>query len=214
MGFAAISLIREGISSLEIGPTQSGSISATLGILAAVVVVKAALFTICYKLRSVSSSCAALAVDHLNDVVSNSATLIAVGLASAYPIVWWLDPAACIILSAIMLFVWAYAGREQALLLTSTIATPSQLSNITYIAFHTKAIIFVDTVMAYSVGSRLQVEVDIGLERDMPLFQAHDIGEALTLRLEKLDDVERAFVHLDFEFEHKRSIEHVDPYTM
>jgi divalent metal cation (Fe/Co/Zn/Cd) transporter len=67
--------------------------------------------------------------------------------------------------------------------------------------------------MAYYVGARLQVEVDIVLPAKLPLNKAHDIGEALTLRLEALDDVERAFVHLDTEWDHMRAIEHVDPYS-
>lgn len=41
------------------------------------------------------------------------------------------------------------------------------------------------------------------LPKDMPLHQAHDIGESLQFRIEDLDEVERAFVHLDFETGHK-----------
>ena len=37
----------------------------------------------------------------------------------------------------------------------------------------------------------------------MPLSEAHDIGEALQNKLEKLEEVERAFVHLDFEGFHR-----------
>ena len=33
--------------------------------------------------------------------------------------------------------------------------------------------------------------------------EAHAIGESLQNKLEKLPEVERAFVHLDFECEHK-----------
>lgn len=214
MGFAAISLIREGIESIGLGPVAApnGSMPITLGILAAAVVLKSSLLFFCWRLRTVSASCGALALDHLNDIVSNSATLLAVGIAEAYPVVWWLDPVACIGLSVIMLIVWSHTGREQALLLTSTVATPAQLSRLTYMAYISGSE-FVDTVIAYSVGSRLQVEVDIGLSRDMPLHKAHDIGEALSLRIEALGEVERAFVHLDTEFEHKRSIEHICPYS-
>ena len=51
--------------------------------------------------------------------------------------------------------------------------------------------------------------MDIVLPRDMPLREAHDIGESLTLELEKaVDGVERAFVHLDFESTHSPMIEH------
>lgn len=49
----------------------------------------------------------------------------------------------------------------------------------------------------------LSQQVDIELPEDLPLKEAHTIGETLQINLEKLPDVERAFVHLDFECEHK-----------
>ncbi|CAF1671056.1 unnamed protein product, partial [Adineta ricciae] len=42
----------------------------------------------------------------------------------------------------------------------------------------------------------------------MPLSEAHDIGAELQTQLEEIDDVERAFVHLDFEFTHMPASEH------
>jgi divalent metal cation (Fe/Co/Zn/Cd) transporter len=50
------------------------------------------------------------------------------------------------------------------------------------------------------------VEVDIVLDGDMRLREAHDIGESLQIKLEALDLVDRAHVHLDFETTHE--IEH------
>ena len=44
--------------------------------------------------------------------------------------------------------------------------------------------------------------------QDMSLDEAHDIGEALQLKLENLDRVDRAFVHLDYECIHHPSVEH------
>jgi divalent metal cation (Fe/Co/Zn/Cd) transporter len=40
----------------------------------------------------------------------------------------------------------------------------------------------------------------------MPLREAHDIGEALQEKLERLPEIERAFVHLDYEFTHSLSM--------
>ena len=42
----------------------------------------------------------------------------------------------------------------------------------------------------------------------MTLKQAHDIGEPLQNKLERLDRVERAFVHIDYESEHDPKTEH------
>lgn len=46
--------------------------------------------------------------------------------------------------------------------------------------------------------------VDIALPGDMQLHQAHDIGTDLQIKLEALPEIERAFVHIDYEYAHKR----------
>lgn len=45
-------------------------------------------------------------------------------------------------------------------------------------------------------------EVDIVLPKEMSLKDAHDIGESLQTKLERVAEVERGFVHLDYEYEH------------
>lgn len=45
--------------------------------------------------------------------------------------------------------------------------------------------------------------MDIELPEDLPLKEAHAIGETLQIKIEELPEVERAFVHLDFECDHK-----------
>ncbi len=45
-----------------------------------------------------------------------------------------------------------------------------------------RQIIAVDTVRAYHFGVNYLVEVDIVLPADMPLREAHDIGESLQVR--------------------------------
>ncbi|VEL06599.1 unnamed protein product [Protopolystoma xenopodis] len=51
-------------------------------------------------------------------------------------------------------------------------------------------------------------QVDIVLPKDMVLREAHDIGETLQKKIERLENVERAFVHLDYEFAHHPTSEH------
>ncbi|KAG2403855.1 Metal tolerance protein [Vigna angularis] len=65
------------------------------------------------------------------------------------------------------------------------------------------AVRHIDTVRAYTFGSHYFVEVDIVLPADMQLQEAHDIGESLQEKLELLPEIERAFVHLDYEYSHK-----------
>lgn len=94
--------------------------------------------------------------------------------------------------------VWALIGRT---------APPDFLAKLTYLVWnHHERIKHIDTVRAYTFGTQYFVEVDIVLPEDMFLNQAHNIGETLQEKLEKLVQVERAFVHIDFDITHK--IEH------
>ena len=45
--------------------------------------------------------------------------------------------------------------------------------------------------------------VDIALPDQMQLREAHDIGTDLQVKLESLPEIERAFVHIDYEHAHK-----------
>lgn len=73
---------------------------------------------------------------------------------------------------------------------------------------HHKKIANIDTVRAFHFGTNFLVEVDIVLPEQMALKEAHDIGESLQQKLERLTEVERAFVHLDYEFTHNPKSEH------
>lgn len=42
------------------------------------------------------------------------------------------------------------------------------------------------------------MEVEVVLPEDMTVREAHDIGLSLQRKIEQLDSVERAFVHIDY----------------
>ena len=86
---------------------------------------------------------------------------------------------------------------EQIMLLTGKIADREVLWTLTLLAYnHHPLIVKVDTI-------RVWAQVDIVLPPSTPLQLAHDIGESLEIKVEALECVERAFVHLDFEWLHK-----------
>jgi len=108
------------------------------------------------------------------------------------------------LVALIILRSWTFAAYEQIELLVGKSADPEFLQRLTYIAMsHHPEILKVDTCRAFHVGSNLYVEIDIVLPPDMPLIKTHDIGESLQIKLEQIPEVERAWVHLDFEFRHK-----------
>lgn len=52
------------------------------------------------------------------------------------------------------------------------------------------------------------LQVHIVLPEDMRVKEAHDIQESLQQKLEQLEEIERAFVHIDHDTEHRRDDEH------
>lgn len=94
-------------------------------------------------------------------------------------------------------------------MLTGHTARPDFLKKLTWIALnHHAKINNIDTVRAFHFGSNFLVEIYIVLPEDMTHREAHDIGESLQVKLERLPEVERAFVHLDYETEHAPWSEH------
>jgi divalent metal cation (Fe/Co/Zn/Cd) transporter len=67
---------------------------------------------------------------------------------------------------------------------------------------HSPHIRAIDTVRAYHSGPRLIVEVDVVMDAEETLRFTHDVAEELQIKLESLPDVERAYVHVDYETSH------------
>ncbi|KAL5719561.1 Metal tolerance protein 4 [Ranunculus cassubicifolius] len=140
--------------------------------------------------------------DHYFDVVTNVVGLVAAVLGDKY--YWWIDPVGAIILAIYTIVNWSKTVLENAVSLVGQSAPPEVLQKLTYLVInHSTEIKRVDTVRAYTFGVLYFVEVDIELPEDLPLKQAHAIGESLQIKIEELPEVERAFVHLDFECDHK-----------
>lgn len=68
---------------------------------------------------------------------------------------------------------------------------------------HLPQILALDTVRAYHSGPRIIVEVDVVMDPQETLRDTHDVAEALQFKLESLPNVERAYVHIDYETSHK-----------
>ncbi|XP_047158024.1 metal tolerance protein 4-like [Vigna umbellata] len=143
----------------------------------------------------------AYADDHQFDVVTNVVGLVAAVLGDKY--YWWIDPIGAIMLAIYTITNWSRTVMENAVSLVGQSAPPEVLQKLTYLVIRHPRVKRIDTVRAYTFGVLYFVEVDIELPEDLPLKEAHAIGESLQIKLEKLPEVERAFVHLDFECDHK-----------
>lgn len=162
-------------------------------------VVKLALWLYCKS--SGNDIVRAYAKDHYFDVITNVVGLVAAILGDKF--YWWIDPIGAIILAIYTITNWSGTVLENAASLVGQSAPPEVLQKLTYLVIRHPQVKRIDTVRAYTFGVLYFVEVDIELPEDLPLKEAHFIGESLQIKIEKLPEVERAFVHLDFECEHK-----------
>ncbi|KAF2104104.1 cation diffusion facilitator 1 [Rhizodiscina lignyota] len=163
---------------------------------------KLALFFYCWSLRNKYSQIRILWEDHRNDLFINGfGILTSVG---GSKLRWWIDPAGAIVLSCLIICLWMRTAWSEFQLLIGTSADPNMLQLITYISMthDTLMIKAIDTVRAYYSGPRLIVEVDIVMDPDRTLRETHDVAEDLQIKLESLPDVERAYVHVDYETSH------------
>ncbi|CAK9164718.1 unnamed protein product [Ilex paraguariensis] len=143
----------------------------------------------------------AYAKDHYFDVVTNVVGLLSAILGDKF--YWWIDPAGAIVLAIYTISNWSGTVLENAVSLIGQSAPPEVLQKLTYLVIRHPQVKRIDTVRAYTFGVLYFVEVDIELPEELPLKEAHVIGETLQIKIEKLPEVERAFVHIDYECYHK-----------
>ncbi|KAK4594953.1 hypothetical protein RGQ29_018618 [Quercus rubra] len=171
-----------------------------IGIMVSVTIVKFMLVVYCRKFKN--DIIRAYAQDHFFDVITNSIGLAAAILAIRY--YWWIDPTGAVMIALYTMNTWTKIVIENVWALIGRTAPPEFLAKLTYLIWnHHEDIKHIDTVRAYTFGSNYFVEVDIVLPQDMLLNKAHDIGESLQEKLEQLPEIERAFVHIDFEYSHR-----------
>ncbi|KAK5130503.1 hypothetical protein LTR08_001983 [Meristemomyces frigidus] len=162
---------------------------------------KLGLFLYCWALRNKYSQIRILWEDHRNDLFINGFGLLtSIG---GSKLRWWIDPMGAILLSTLISCLWLRTAYSEFQLLIGVSADTSFLQHITYISMtHSPLITSLDTVRAWHSGPRLIVEVDVVMAQDMTLKETHDVAEELQMKLESLPNVERAYVHVDYETDH------------
>lgn len=163
---------------------------------------KFALFLYCWGIKDKYSQVDILWQDHRNDLFINGfGILTSVG---GSKLVWWIDPMGAIILSVLISGIWLRTAFQEFMLLVGVSASVETQQLITYVCVtHSPLIQGIDTVRVYHSGPRLIAEVDIVMDPNATLRDTHDVAEDLQIKLEDLPDVERAYVHVDYETTHK-----------
>ncbi|CAP22024.1 Protein CBG15353 [Caenorhabditis briggsae] len=234
MGMASVQLIISSVTRIHAaaadGEKDEINVSwPTIGIMGSTIIVKLTLYLICQKYKS-NSSIKVLSLDHRNDCISITMALACAWLAYYYGIrtdqptsgvsffgmcpkegcdLYYLDPIGAIIVSFYILYTWIRTGYAHFVMLSGKSAHPELINRIIHQCIeHDPRISHIDTVYVYHYGTKFLVEVHIVLDQNMSLKVTHDIAESLQTGIEAMSEIERAFVHCDYEFEHHPHDEH------
>ncbi|KAH7254001.1 uncharacterized protein BKA55DRAFT_509943 [Fusarium redolens] len=163
---------------------------------------KLALFLYCWALKDKYSQVNILWQDHRNDLLINGFGILT--SCGGAKLKGWIDSMGAILLSVLISCIWLHTAFGEFLLVVGVTASVETQQLITYVCVtHDDAIVGIDTVRVYHSGPRLIAEVDIVMDPTQTLQESHDIAEALQIKLEDLPDIERAYVHIDYETTHK-----------
>lgn len=141
----------------------------------------------------------ALAKDHWNDVLSNGVSAVALSLAMFSPSLWWVDPVGAVIISLYIIYSWYHTGQEQIEHLTGKAAPQEFIEELLHLAEHFDERMVVDICRAYHFGPKFLVELEVVMPKQTLLKESHDLGMELQYVIEAREEVERCFVHIDYE---------------
>ncbi|KAG9391422.1 Cation efflux protein [Carpediemonas membranifera] len=145
-----------------------------------------------------TDSARAYAQDHINDVFTNACGLV-LGLLG-YHLFWAIDPLGSTVMASVIIIIWVSNAYQQIINLVGKSGPDMLNSKLTFLAMHhDPRILRVDFVETFHFGDNYIVEIHIVLDPATKLSESHDVEESLKWTLETMPNIDRAFVHVDFD---------------
>ncbi|HID72007.1 MAG TPA: cation transporter [Thermoplasmata archaeon] len=139
--------------------------------------------------------------DSKNDVLSSTVALFGfVGTAMGYN---FLDGLAAVIIGFWIIRSAVKLTKENIDYLMGATPEEKMLREIEKRAYQVEGVKEVHKVTAHYVGHIVNVEIHILLDGELTLKESHAIANKVQKKIEKMDDVNRAFVHVDPDMEHQ-----------
>ncbi|KAG1691295.1 hypothetical protein DVH05_027158 [Phytophthora capsici] len=206
MVLASIVFIQESARKLIDGFTSGEPEAPSLSTAAIVIVVTAVIVKIGLMIYSAwilkstfSAAVEAIHQDNLNDTISNSFAIAAYIVAAVESEAWYVDPAGAILIFIYIMVSWGKMAWEQVTQLVGVCASEDFVLQVKELSRHHHPSMTLDIVRAYHFGSKYLVELEVVVPAEMSVKDAHDIALQLQFKVENLDEVERAFVHVDYQ---------------
>ncbi|MBW2976166.1 cation diffusion facilitator family transporter [Candidatus Woesearchaeota archaeon] len=168
-----------------------------LVVLFAVILTKLMMYLYAVRVGKKTGSTAILAsaIDHRNDIVISAVAII--GFSGSFFGFASLEPLAAILIGLWILWVGFSIGMQNLKFLMGEAPKKELLEKIRKAASKVKGVKSVQEVKAHYVGTSIQAEVHINVNRKLTVYRAHTLGKKVEKEVEKLKEVEKAFVHID-----------------
>lgn len=137
----------------------------------------------------------AASIDSINDVLASSIALL--GVIGASMNLNYIDSIAGIMV-ALFIFKSGYeVAKENLDYLMGRSADHSLDSKIKEIAFTINGVKGINDLRSHYVGNKFHIEIHIEVDKDISTSVSHDIGNEVKFALEKMDEIQKVFVHID-----------------
>ncbi|GMR62343.1 hypothetical protein PMAYCL1PPCAC_32538, partial [Pristionchus mayeri] len=195
MGIANVVMIVQSLNAIANDTVDPHMTLWTVVILVTGCSIKLVVMIICIKRGNDSSKC--LAMDLRNDILTGVVAMICAYLGDKY---WkYSDALGAISVCSYIAFSWFKNTLEHIPFLVGVAAEKEHLSRILKVAMdHDERIQKIDHVMIYHIGAKALVELHIVMDEKLPLKITHDICHPLEQKLNRLEFVQRSFIHCDY----------------
>lgn len=137
----------------------------------------------------------AAAVDSLNDVLTSLIALL--GVIGAGLGIGFVDSIAGILV-AMFIFKTGYeVGKENIHYLMGHSASAEFDNYVKEITTSINGVKGINDLRSHYVGDKFHIEIHIEVDKNSPTSISHDIGDEVKFALEKIDEVQKVFVHVD-----------------
>ncbi|HTP57627.1 MAG TPA: cation diffusion facilitator family transporter [Spirochaetia bacterium] len=145
--------------------------------------------------RTGSPALMAAATDHRNDVLISAAVILGVGASNlGFPI---FDPIAAILVGLWIIRAGFGIGRSNIKYLMGEAPPAGLVNDIKARARAVPGVLGLHDVSAHYVGTTVEVALHVDVDRRLSVEDAHDISEKVQGQIEGMEDVSRAFIHID-----------------
>ncbi len=137
----------------------------------------------------------ASAVDSLSDVLASSLSIVGViGVQIGLP---YIDGIAGILISFFILGSGYKIARENIDYLMGKAADKHLILEIANRAMKVEGVEGMNALKSHYVGNKFHIEIHIEVDKNMTTGKSHDVGKEVQKAIESIEEIQKAFVHID-----------------